>query len=82
MALQILPSIIVNAMLRLTYVYTTRFCFCELTIFFFYVLLTVHLSITLVNHQFDTKFYFIIRLLLSSTYFEQRRAHHQEVKLH
>jgi hypothetical protein len=44
-------------------------------------LLTVHLSINLVNDQLDTQFfYFIIRLLQSSTCFEQRRDHHQEVK--
>ena len=50
---------------------------------FFYVLLTVHLSITLVNDQLDAQFfYFIIRLLRYSTCFEQRRAHHQEVKLY
>ena len=49
----------------------------------FNVLLTVHLSITLVNDQLDAQFfYFIIRLLQSSTCFEQRRAHHQEVKLY
>jgi len=47
------------------------------------VLLTMHLSITLVNDKLDEKFfYFIIRLLQSSTCFEQRRAHHQEVKLY
>ena len=51
--------------------------------FFVNVLLTVHLSITLVNDQFDAQlFYFIICLLLSSTCFEQRRAYHQEVKLY
>ena len=34
----------------------------------------------LVNDQLDAQFfYFIIRLLQSSTCFEQRRAHHQEV---
>ena len=50
---------------------------------FFYVLLTVHLSITLVNDQLDAQFfYFTIRFLQSSTCFEQRRAHHQEVKLY
>jgi hypothetical protein len=50
---------------------------------FFYVLLTVHLSITLVNDQLDAQFfYFIIRLLQSPTCFEQRRAHHQEVILY
>jgi len=49
----------------------------------FDVLLTVQLSITLVNDQFDAQFfYFVIRLLQSSTCFEQRRAHHQEVKLY
>ena len=49
----------------------------------FDVLLTLPISITLVNDQFDAQFfYFIIRLLQSSTCFEQRRAHHQEVKLY
>ena len=39
--------------------------------------------ITLVNDQLDTIFfYFIIRLLQSSTFFEQRRVHHQEVRLY
>jgi len=43
----------------------------------------VHLSITLANDHLDAQFlYFIIRLLQSSTCFEQRRAHHQEVKLY
>ena len=38
---------------------------------YFDVLLTVHLSITLVNDQLDAQFfYFIIRLLQSSTCFE------------
>jgi len=50
---------------------------------FFEVLLTVHLVITLVNDQLDAQFfYFILRLLKSSTCFEQRRARHQEVKLY
>ena len=50
---------------------------------FFDVLLTVHLSINLVNDQLDTQFfYFIIRFLQSPTCFDQRRAHHQEVKLY
>ena len=49
----------------------------------FDALLTVHLSITLVNDQLDAQFfYFIIRLLQSSACFEQRRAHHQEVILY
>ena len=49
----------------------------------FDVLLTVHLSVTLVNDQLEVQFfYFIIRLLESSTRFEQRRAHHQEVELY
>ena len=52
-------------------------------IFFFYVLVTVHISITLVNDQPDAQFfYFITRLLQYTTCFEQRRAHHQEVKLY
>jgi hypothetical protein len=54
-----------------------------LTITNFDVMLTVHLSINLVNDQLDTKFfYFLIRLLQSSTCFEQRRAHHQEIKFY
>ena len=49
----------------------------------FDVLLAVHLSTTLVNDQLDVQFfYFIIRILQSSTCFEQRRAHHREVKLY
>ena len=45
--------------------------------------LTVHLGITLVNDRLDAQLiYFIIRLLQSSTCFEQRLAHHQEVKLY
>ena len=49
----------------------------------FNILLSVHLSISLVNDQLDAQFlYFIIRLLQSSTCFEQRRAHHQEVKFY
>ena len=50
---------------------------------FFNVLLTAHLSKTLINDQLETQFfYFIIRSLQSSTCFEQRRAHHEEVKLY
>ena len=50
---------------------------------YFDVLLTVDLSINLVNDQLDAQFfYFIIGLLQSSTCFEQRRAHQQEVKLY
>ena len=37
----------------------------------------------LANEQLDAQFpYFIVLLLQSSTYFEQRRALHQEVKLY
>ena len=51
--------------------------------FLFDVLLTMYFGITLVNDQLDLQlFYFIIRLLQSSTCFQQRRAHHQEVKLY
>ena len=40
-------------------------------------------SCTLENDQLEAQlFYFIIRLLQSSTCFEQRRAHHQEVKFY
>ena len=50
---------------------------------YFNVLLTLHLSVTLVNDQLQAQLlYFIIRLLQSSTCLEQRRAHHQEVKLY
>jgi len=39
--------------------------------------------ITLVNDQLDAQLlYFIIRLLQSPTCFQQRRAHHHEVKLY
>jgi Mg2+/citrate symporter len=49
---------------------------------YFNVLLTVHISTTLVNDQLDAQLlYFIISLLQFCTCFEQRRAHHQEVKL-
>ena len=49
----------------------------------YFVLLTVQLTITLTNDQLDAQFfYFIIRLLQSSTCFEQGRAHHQEFKLY
>jgi len=49
----------------------------------FDVLLTVHLSITLANDKLEAQFlYFIIRLLQSSTCFEQRHANHQDVKLY
>ena len=49
----------------------------------FNVLLTVRLGLTLVNDKLDARLlYFIISLLQSSTCFEQRRAHHQEVKLY
>ena len=59
-----------------------KFCVvCLITDTIFYVLL--HLSTTLVNDQLEAQFfYFIIRLLQSSTCFEQRRAHYQEVKFY
>ena len=44
---------------------------------------TTILFITLVNGKLDAQlFYFIMRLLQSSTCFEQRRARHQEVRLY
>ena len=50
---------------------------------FFYNQTIKNCHLTLVNDQLDAQlFYFIIRLLQSSTCFEQRRAHHQEVKLY
>ena len=43
----------------------------------------VSFQLTLVNDHPETQFfYFIIRLLQSSTCFEERCAHHQEVKLY
>jgi len=40
-------------------------------------------DLTLVTDQLGAQlFYFIIRLLQSSMCFEQRRAHHQEVKFY
>ena len=44
---------------------------------------TFKMTPILVNDQLDAQFfYFIIRLLQSSMCFEQRRAHHQGVKLY
>jgi hypothetical protein len=44
---------------------------------------STNIFLTLVSDQLDARFfYFIMRLLQSSTCFEQRRAHHQEVKLY
>ena len=48
----------------------------------FYVLLTVHLGIVLVNNQLDAQFFFLIRLFQFSTCFEQHSAHHQENQLY
>jgi len=44
----------------------------------FYVLLTVHLGIILVNDQLDAQFFFRICLSQISTCFEHSRAHCQE----
>ena len=58
-----------------------KWTFC--LIFFFFVLLNVNLSITLVNDQLDAQFfYFIILLLQPSTCFELPRAHHQGVRFY
>jgi hypothetical protein len=43
----------------------------------FYVLLTVHPGMILVNNEFDAQF-FLVRLFLFSTCFGQPCAHHQE----
>jgi hypothetical protein len=48
----------------------------------FYVLLTVHLGIILVNDQFDTQFFFLMCLFQFSMCFEQPCAHHQENQLY
>jgi len=47
-------------------------------VLFFYVLLTVHLSIILLNDQLDARFFFRICLFQISACFEHSRAHHQE----
>jgi len=53
----------------------------RLSPFFYFHLLNLYIS--LANDQLNGQFfYFIIRLLQSSTCFEQRRAHHQEVKFY
>ena len=50
---------------------------------FFYVFADRASYITLANDQLEARLlYFIIRLLQSSTRFEQRRTHYQEVKLY
>ena len=56
--------------------------FCNIQAYLnFNILLTVHLSTNVVNDEPDAQFlYSIIRLLQSSTCFEERCAHHQEVK--
>ena len=73
----------------MTYAYVTLECCIEINIGlyvnripFFYVSLTVYLSITLANDQFDAQI--LIHLLQSSTCicFEQYLAHPQEVKLY
>jgi hypothetical protein len=46
--------------------------------FKFYVSLTVHLGIILLNSQLDAEFFFRISLLQISTCFEHSCAHHQE----
>jgi len=46
--------------------------------YIFYVLLTVHLRIILVNNQLDSPFFFHVCLFLFSTYFGQPCPHHQE----
>jgi hypothetical protein len=47
------------------------------------ILWTVHLNIILANYQLEAQIiFFIISLLQSSTCFEQRCAHHQEVKFY
>ena len=44
---------------------------------------TTCLKYIITNEQFDAQsLYFIISILQSSTCFEKRRAHHQEVKLY
>jgi len=45
---------------------------------YFYVLLTVHLGIILVNNQLDAQLFFWICLFQLSTCFEHPYAHHQE----
>ena len=62
---------------------TTTCTWSHMPKIFFFVLLTVHRGITLANDQLAAQlFYFVMRFLQSSTCFEQRCAHHQEVKLY
>jgi hypothetical protein len=49
---------------------------------FFYVLLTAHLGIILINNQLDAQFFFLLCLFQFSACFEQHRAHHQENQLY
>ena len=61
-----------------TYVECLRACITSIRKY-----ITSTFFLTLLNDQLDAQFfYFIIRLLQSSTCFEQRRAHHQEVKFY
>ena len=48
----------------------------------FYVSVTAHLGIFLVNNQHDAQFFFLIPLFQFSTCFEQHSAHNQENQLH
>ena len=48
----------------------------------FYVLMTVHLGIFLVNNQPDAQFFFLTCLFQFSTCCEQPCAHHQESQLY
>ena len=58
------------------------FVSCEVLIITLNAILTKFI-LNLVNDKLDAQlFYFIIRLLQSSTCCEQRRAHHQEVKFY
>jgi len=50
----------------------------KLTFGEFYVLLTVHLGIILVNDQLDAQFFFRICLFQISTCFDHSYAHHYE----
>ena len=54
----------------------------KLTEYEFYVLLTVHLGIFLVNNQLDAQLFFFVCLFQFSTCFEQPCAHYQESQLY
>ena len=67
---------------KFNYFYIQRLLhYTAITGFSFYVLLTVHLGIILVNNKLDAHFFFLLRLFQFSKLFEQHSVHHQENKI-